>query len=78
MTEASTGSWSRNHRFEAIEGHAAVHFLDGAAEAVIVPQWRQQRLRPCPSRGGGGGGHCRAHGLDVPGGRGVGVGVDVG
>ena len=33
-----------------MEGHVALHLLDGAAEATDVPQWRPQRLWPCPSR----------------------------
>ena len=40
------------------EGHTVVHLLDGAAEAAAVPQWRQQRLRPCPLRWYGA--QCRA------------------
>ena len=35
---------------EAMKGHAAAHLLDGVAEAVTVPQWRQQRLLLCSSR----------------------------
>jgi hypothetical protein len=33
-----------------MKAHAAAHLLDGAVEAATMSQWRQQKLRLCPSR----------------------------